>query len=107
MNTPIRKLEARRAVFFQQQRSIQINDFSALCHQHGGRHCQGRADHAADHDLKPQRFGAGTELERLGQATGLVELDVHHVIPVDQIFQTVSRMHAFIGANRHRTIQGG
>ena len=49
---------------------------------------------------KPEPLGLFCEGERLGQAAGLVELDVHRIVFADEGRERRSPVHAFVGAER-------
>ena len=77
--------DAGVAVAGQQQGAIEINDVGQLGHEHGRRHGKRRCQHAADHDLEIRFLGGLGQGKRLGQAAGLVELDVDGVIFADKL----------------------
>lgn len=68
--------------------------------QNRRRHRQRRSNHAANHDLEAQCFGATAQIERGGKPSGFVELDVDCVIAAAKIGQIVNAMYAFISAYR-------
>jgi hypothetical protein len=78
-----------------------------LANQARRRHGQGGAQHAADHDLEAGRLRRGLELQRLGQATCLVELDVDHVITPRERRQRGPVVAGFVGADRDRPFHPG
>ena len=53
-----------------------------------------------DHDLEPERPRFRRGGERLGEAAGLVELDVHRVVARGQVAERGAVMHRLVGADR-------
>ena len=51
---------------------------------------------------KPRRSRFGGKRQRLGQAAGLVELDVDRVVFAGQRVERSAIVHAFVGADRNR-----
>ena len=75
-----------------------------LRQQHGRRHRQRGRHHAAGHDGEAEPLGFRGHRQRLGQAAGLVELDVDRVVFAGERRQRSAVMHAFVGADRDRPL---
>ena len=67
-----------------------------------GRSQRGR-DHAPDHQREALGLRLRRERERLGEAAGLVELDVHGIVFADQSRERGAVMHAFVCADGDRS----
>ena len=63
------------------------------------------ADHAADHDPEAARARASRQRQRLGQAAGLVELDVDGVVAAGERGEVGAVVQRFVGADRERARQ--
>ncbi|KGJ66363.1 hypothetical protein BJA5080_02982 [Bradyrhizobium diazoefficiens SEMIA 5080] len=90
------------AVARQQQRAVEIDEARLRRHQHGRGHRQRGCDHAADHDLEAERLRRIRHRKRLGEAAGLVELDVHGVVALAQGSEGAAVVHALVGADHER-----
>jgi hypothetical protein len=88
----------RGAVAGQQQRTVEVDDVGKLAHQHGRRHGQRGGEHAADHDLEVVLARRGGQRQGLGEAAGLVQLDVDGVVFADE-FASPSRSWALSSAH--------
>src|SRR5258708_14924543 len=60
----------------EQERTVEIDHARALRKQHGWCHGERGRDHAADHERQSEALGFSRHGDRLGQAAGLLELDV-------------------------------
>src|SRR5580700_1670464 len=76
--------QAVGAILGEQQRAVEIDYAGALRDQHGRRHRQRRRHHAADHDGEAALLRCRGKRQGLGQAAGLVELDVDGVVFADE-----------------------
>ena len=86
--------EAGLAVARQQERPVEIDELRARRQQHGRRHGERGADHAADENPKAEPPGFRRQRQRLGQSAGLVELDVDRVVAVAERFEVFRDMRA-------------
>ncbi len=71
----------------QKQRSIEVDHIGFLGKQDSRRHTERRADHAADHDLKPQADRLVPHDEAFRQPSRFIELDVDCVIAFGKFFK--------------------
>jgi len=86
----------------EQERPVEIDDARALCKEHRRRRGERGRHHAADHEHEAKLFRQPRHGERLGQAAGLVQLDVDGVVPADEGAQGGARMRALVGADGNR-----
>src|SRR3712207_7124620 len=71
--------------------------YTTLFRSHRRRHGERGADHAADHEGEPAVLRGQREGEGLGEAAGLVELDVDRVVaPEDRKSTRLNSSHANI-----------
>ena len=66
------------------------------------RHGKAGAHHAADHHLEVRRLRRLDHRDRFGQAAGLVELDVNHVVELGEARDVLHRVRRLVGAQRDR-----
>jgi hypothetical protein len=70
--------------------------------EHGRGHGERCRHHAAHHDLQTAGAGLGGERQGLGQAAGLVELDVDRVVATDEAVEVGACVQGLVGAKGHR-----
>lgn len=99
--------QGRLAILAQQERPVEIDIGGVMREQHRRGHGERRADHAADHDLEAARPSLVHELQRLGEAAGLVELDVDRVVTPGQGVEPGTVVQALVGADRNRAVDRG
>src|SRR5260221_9275347 len=86
----------------EQERTVEIDHARALRKQHGWCHGERGRDHAADHERQSEALGFSRHGERLGQAAGLVELDVDGVVFSDKRGERRTRVRALVRADGER-----
>ena len=99
-----RALVAQRgvAVAGEQQRAVEIDPVGALREQHRRRHGRARSPPCSPTMiLKPRARACVGERQRLGQAAGLVELDVDGIVAVGERGEVGAVVQRFVGAHRH------
>ncbi len=94
--------QTRLAVAGQQQRAVEVDVVGMVGEQHGRGHGERGADHAADHQGEAARPRLVGEHHRLGEAAGLVELDVDGVVARSECVEPGAVVQALVGADRDR-----
>ncbi|ASR44465.1 hypothetical protein BEN78_14945 [Xanthomonas citri pv. mangiferaeindicae] len=87
-------------ILAQPERSVEVDEARVPGHMQRRRDRQRRAAHAADHDVEPLRLRCVQQRQRTGQATGLVELDVHYLVEPAQAGQVGGDVAGFIRAQQ-------
>jgi hypothetical protein len=103
LDPPLGVLFAAQAlqVARQQQRPVEIDDVGKLAHQHGRRHGREVASMQPTMIFRPCWRAAPRERQGLGEAAGLVQLDVDGVVLADEVGRPLAAVGALVGAHRH------
>ncbi len=107
MDARVIETKRRGAVLGQQQGAVQIGPACALGNQSRGRHGEARPHHAADHDAVAFGTGSIAQGQCFGQAAGLVQLDIHHIVFALELWQARAVMAAFVGADGQGAVDFG
>ena len=101
VNQPVVIMHGIGAILGEQQRSVEIDETGLRAEQHGRRHGQRRTQHAADEDSKAALLRLRRHGERLGEAAGLVELDIDQIIQTGEPDEAGTVMRALVRAQRN------
>ena len=76
--------------------TTQVDELRLLGHQESRRHRQRAAGHAPHHQSQPTLSRPSSELQRVGQTAGFVQLDVDHLIAIDDRIELTQMQTGFV-----------
>ncbi len=96
------ELDTRPWIFAEEVVAVEIDLVAEARDRGSGGDAEPRLDHAAEHHTEPERPGRRNHAQRLADPTGLRQLDVDAVTPLDAVDDVVQRVAVLVDVDRNR-----